>query len=152
MYDVTNLSEIFTDQEGLWETYDRVVAEEINFRGVEEDRDSVLQDTIRAAACIIGRGHLDSEEYPMYVEGANALDSHILQGKYNGEIAAINACRVMYLAASVLKRKSFEKITNPERYIAETISGSKYKKLSYIKKHNLEAYGYLVEAVRLIEE
>lgn len=152
MYDVTNLSEIFTDQEGLWETYDRVVAEEINFRGIEEDRDSVLRDTIRATACIIGRGHTDPEEYPMYVEGANALDSHILQGKYNGEIAAVNACQVMYLAASILKRKPFEKITNPERYIAETMSGSKYKKLSYIKKHKLEAYGYLVEAVHLMEE
>lgn len=78
-----------------------MVAEEINFRGIDEDRDSVLRDTIRAAACIIGRGHTDPEEYPMYVEGANALDSHILQGKYNGEIAAVNACQVMYLAASI---------------------------------------------------
>lgn len=29
---------------------------------------------------------------------------------------------------------------------------SRYKKLSYIKKHKLEAYGYLVEAVRILEE
>lgn len=45
-----------------------------------------------------------------------------------------------------------EIFTDPERYIAETMSGSKYKKLSYIKKHKLEAYGYLVEAVHLMEE
>lgn len=152
LYDVTILSEIFTDYTGLWETYDRVVAEEINFRGIEADRDSVLRDTIRAATCIIGRGSTDPEEYPMYVEGANALDSHILQGKYNGEVAAINACQVMCLAASVLKRRPFGKIENPEIYIAETMAGSRYKKLSYIKKHKLEAYGYLVEAVRLLEE
>ena len=31
-------------------------------------------------------------------------------------------------------------------------SNSKYKKLAYIKKLKLEAYGYLVEAVRLLEE
>lgn len=152
LYDVTILSEIVTDQKGLWETYDRVVMEEINFRGIEEDRDSVLRDTIRTSACIIGRGCTDPEEYPMYVEGANALDSHILQGKYNGEIAAINACQVMYLAASVLKRKPFEKIKNPERYIAENMAESRYRKLSYIKKHKLEAYAYLVEAVHLLEE
>lgn len=152
LYDVTNLSEIFSDQQELWNTYDRVVEEEIAFRDIKEDRDSVLRDTIRTAACIIGRGYTDPDEYPMYVDGANALDSHILQGKYNGEVAAINACQVMYLAASVLKRKPFVKIGNPEKYIAETMSKSRYKKLSYIKKHKLEAYGYLVEAVRLLEE
>lgn len=152
LYDVATLSEIFTDQQELWETYDRVVAEEIAFRDIAEDRESVLRDTIRTAACIIGRGCTDPEEYPMYVEGANALDSHILQGKYNGERAAIDACQVMYLAACVLKRRPFVKIGNPERYIAETMAKSRYKKLSYIKKHKLEAYGYLVEAVRILEE
>ena len=152
LYDVTTLSEIFINQQELWETYDRVAAEEIAFRGIAEDRDSVLRDTIRTAACIIGRGYTDPEEYPMYVEGANALDSHILRGKYNGEMAAINACQVMYLAACVLKRRPFVKIKNPERYIAETMAKSRYKKLSYIKKHKLEAYGYLVEAVRILDE
>lgn len=152
LYDVSTLSGIFTNQQELWETYDKVVAEEIAFRDIAEDRDSVLRDTIRTAACIIGRGSTDPEEYPMYVEGANALDSHILQGKYNGEMAAINACRVMYLAACVLKRKPFGKIENPEGYMGENMAGSRYRKLSYIKKHKLEAYGYLVEAVRLLEE
>lgn len=150
LYDITTLSEIFSNQQELWETYDRVVEEEIAFRDIGEDRDSVLQDTIHTAACIIGRGYIDPEEYSMYVDGANALDSHILLGKYNGEMAAIDACQVMYLAACVLKRKSFEKIKNPEKYIAETMTKSKYKKLSYIKKHKLDAYGYLVEAVRLL--
>ena len=80
----------------------------------------------------------------MYVEGANALDSHTLQGKYNGEMAAINACQVMYLAACVLKRRPFVIIRNPERYIAETMAKSRYKKLSYIKQ-NPEAYEVLAK-------
>lgn len=152
LYDVSILSNILKDQQELWKTYDRVVAEEIAFRDIEEDRDSVLRDTIRTAACIIGRGYTDAEEYPMYVEGANALDSHLLQGKYNGEVAAENACQVMYLAACVLKRKVFERIKHPKNYLAESMGKSKYKKLSYMKKHKLEAYGYLVEAVRILEE
>ncbi|MCM1090357.1 MAG: nucleotidyl transferase AbiEii/AbiGii toxin family protein [Muribaculum sp.] len=152
MYDVATLSEIFMNQQELWETYDRVVMEEIAFRNIAEDRDSVLRDTIRATACIIGRGYTDPEEYPLYVEGAAALDSHILQGKYNREMAAINACQVMYLAACILERKPFKKLDNPKKYISENMSGSRYNKLSYIKKHKLEAYGYLVEAVRILEE
>ena len=152
LYDVRTLSDIFTNQNELWETYDKVVNEEIAFRDIQDDRNSVLRDTIRTAACIIGRGHTDAEEYPLYVEGANALDSHVLQGKYNGELAAIDACQVMYLAACILKQQPFVKIENPENYIVENISKSQYRKLSYIKKHKLEAYGYLVEAVRLLEE
>lgn len=152
LYDVTTLSDIFSNQEELWETYDRVVLEEIQYRDIAEDRNSVLRDTIRTAACIIGRGYTDAEEYPSYVDGANALDSHILQGRYNGEIAAINACQTMYLAACVLRRVPFVKIENPEIYIGESIPSAKYSRLKYMKKHKLEAYGYLVEAVRLLEE
>ncbi|MCM1044134.1 MAG: hypothetical protein NC417_01360 [Candidatus Gastranaerophilales bacterium] len=43
LYDVTTLSEISTNQQELWETYDKVAAEEIAFRDIAEDRDSVLR-------------------------------------------------------------------------------------------------------------
>lgn len=152
LYDIYTLSEMISQQKELWETYEKVVAEEIAFRDIQENRDSVLQDTIRATACIIGRGSFDAEEYHLFVRGAQSLESHILQGKYNGEIAAVQACKVMYLAACVLTKTSFAQIENPEKYIDESISKSRYRKLSYIKKQKLEAYGYLVEAVRLLEE
>ena len=80
------------------------------------------------------------------------MESHVLYGKYNGEIAAGQACRVMYLAACALTKTPFMRIGHPEYYVNENISKSRYKKLSYIKKQKLEAYGYLVEAVRLLEE
>lgn len=68
------------------------------------------------------------------------------------EMAAIQACSVMYMAACILKNKEFVKIEKPEDYLKDSISKSKYKNLAYIKKLKLEAYGYLVEAVRLLEE
>ena len=80
----------------------------------------MLRDTIRAAACIIGKGSVDKEEYPLYLRGIQALDSHVMDQRYSGEIAAHQA--------------------------------SKYKKFSYMKKQKLESFGYLVEAVRLLEE
>lgn len=152
LYDVATLVEMLTNQQELWETYERVVTEEIAFRDIRENKESVLNDTIRAAACIIGKGATDVEEYPLFIQGAQSLDSHVLHGKYNGEIAAIQACKVMYLAACVLTQTPFMSIEHPEKYIDESISKSRYKKLSYIKKQKLEAYGYLVEAVRLLEE
>ncbi len=62
------------------------------------------------------------------------------------------ACSVMYMAACILKNKEFVRIEKPEDYLKDSISKSKYKNLAYIKKLKLEAYGYLVEAVRLLEE
>lgn len=58
----------------------------------------------------------------------------------------------MYLAACLLKGQEFVKIEHPEIYIEQKIDQKKYKGLSSIKKQKLEAYGYLVEAVRLLDE
>lgn len=113
----------------------------------------MLRDTIRAAACIIGKGSVDKEEYPMYLRGIQALDSHdVMDQRYSGEIAAHQACKTMYLAACLLMKQPFREIENPEKYIAASIGQSKYKKFSYMKKQKLESFGYLVEAVRLLEE
>jgi len=152
MYDVTNLADVISDYDLLLETYDKVVAEETAFRGIENNRETVLRDTIRASACIIGRGATDPDEYPLYVQGAQSLESHVLYGKFNGEVAAVQACKVMYLAASILTRTPFKKILHPEDYIEANISKSRYRKLSFMKKQKLEAYGYLVEAIHLLDE
>ncbi|MEZ3436070.1 MAG: hypothetical protein K1W34_15900 [Lachnospiraceae bacterium] len=57
----------------------------------------------------------------------------------------------MYLAVCLLKEEKFRKIEQMEEYPAVSIGKTKYKKLGYMKKRRLEAYGYLVEAVRLLE-
>lgn len=54
-------------------------------------------------------------------------------------------CAVEYYCYEMIK------IRNPEDYIAEKITMKEYSKLSYIRKMKLEAYGYLVEAVKIIE-
>ena len=152
LYDVTTLTEVLSDQEALKKTYDKAVAEELAYRGLELRGEDVLRDTIRAAACIIGKGSVDKEEYPLYLRGIQALDSHVMDQRYSGEIAAHQACKTMYLAACLLMKQPFREIENPEKYIAASIGQSKYKKFSYMKKQNLGSFGYLVEAVRLLEE
>lgn len=51
-----------------------------------------------------------------------------------------------------LQEKEFVKIDHPEAYIAQKIEQKKYNGLSSIKKQKLEAYGYLVEAVHLLDD
>lgn len=151
LYDVANLIDVMTDQKIVTETYNKTVQEEIAYRGLDADRDDVLLDTIRSAACIIGKGASYGEEFSMYMKGIRAINNHVMTCNYSGEIAAEQACKVMYLAACLLKDEEFKKIEHPEEYIAVNIGKTKYKKLGYMKKRKLEAYGYLVEAVRLLE-
>lgn len=151
MYDVVSLSDVLQNQKEMEITYNRTVLEEIAYRGIEATPEDVLHDTIRSASCIIGKGTSDEKEYPFYLSGAKSLDNHVLGGRYSGEIAALQACKAMYLAACVLTGSTYKKIEHPEEYIDADIGKTKYKKLSYIKKYKLESYGYLVEAVRLLE-
>lgn len=152
LYDVESLTDVLSDQKEMELTYYKAVTEEIAYRGIEATPQDVLRDTVRSAACIIGKGTSDAEEYPLYITGAKALDNHVLGVRYSGEIAALQACKVMYLAACVLTGNEYVKVEHPERYLDVNLNKSKYKKLSYIKKQKLEAYGYLAEAVKLLEE
>lgn len=132
-------------------TYDKIVKTELAYRGLEISRDEVLKDTIDACACIIGRGNILADEYVYYKKGLSGIRGHIYKTKYNGEYAALYACEVMYLAASVLTEQEVcPLITNPEKYIDSKIALQEYNKLTYMKRAKLEAYGYIVEAVNML--
>ena len=151
MFDVANLAERMQDQKQFRATYDRAVVEELAFRGLELEKEKVLKDTIRACICIISRGEYDKEDYVEYLRGIRSLTDHILGEKFTPEIAAEKACSVMCLAASALTRTDYPKITDAAGYAKERLAGDQYKRLAYIRKGNLEAYGYLVEATRMLE-
>ena len=139
-------------QQIVEQTYWNAVSEELAYRGLKLNLEDVLKDTIKACSCIISRGTLEKEDYQEYIKGIRSVGSHIISSDYNGEIAANQACKVMYLAACLLTEAPFRKIDHPEDYIDQNLGKSKYRKLSYMKKQKLEAYGYLVEAVRLLDE
>lgn len=133
-------------------TYDKIVKTELAYRGLEISKDEVLKDTIDACACIIGRGNVLANDYDYYKKGLSGIRGHIYKTKYNGEYAALYACEVMYLAASVLTgQEACPMITNPEKYIDSKIALQEYNKLTYMKKAKLEAYGYIVEAVNMLD-
>lgn|GEM_PF-2953066 len=133
-------------------TYFRVAAEEIAYRGLSILPGDALIDTIKVCACIIGKGIDNIEEFYMLMAGIKKISPHVIQGKFSGEIASEQACKVMYLAASLLAGQPYKVIVHQEQYIQEIISQKGYWKLNHMKKQKLEAYAYLVEAVKLLEE
>lgn len=152
LFDIATLIDVMENQDIVRRTYDKIVIEELGYRGLDIGKEEVLQDTINACLSIISRGTIRKEEYIEYLKGIKAVGTHILFLNYSGEIAAHQACKVIYLAACILKEKEFAEILNPEWYIDQKLDNKKYKGLSSIRKQKLEAYGYLVEAVHLLEE
>ncbi len=152
LFDVATLLAEMENQHIVQKTYDRVVREELAYRGLEITKEDVLWDTIHTCLNIISRGNFDSQDYAEYMRGIKSVDTHILTMSYSGEVAMCQACQIMYFVTCMLKGKEYIKIENPENYIDCNITDRKYKNLNKMKKQKLEAYGYLYEAVRLLEE
>ncbi len=151
LFDVAVLAERMKNQIQLKNTYEKAVIEELDFRGLKLEKSDILSDTIRSCVCIISHGRYDKDDYTEYLKGIRSLTSHILTEKFTPEIAAEKACSVMCLAASIMTETDYPHIVNPAGYAKERLADDRYKKLAYIRKRSLIAYGYLVEATRMLE-
>ena len=151
-YDIGNLIEIFSDTSLVKSTYEEIGKAEIGYRGDSYPSSVALEDTIDTAACIASQGMINPEEFIKLKEGIRGIVTYIYGENFSVERAIPTACKIMYLAACLLKEREFSRITDGSIYEEEKISSKKYSKLSYLKKTDLTAFGYVVEAVRLLEE
>ena len=150
MYDVGTLLDEFTDFNLVYDTYFKVAAEEISYRGNNITVGDAIKDTYMSAACIASRGTLSSEEYPLYVQGIRDLRGHIYAENYSPETAVGRAAKVMYMAACLLKRQPYENIVDPMEFSTQKFYTADMTKLKYLRKVNLEAYGYAIKAEHLM--
>ena len=148
LFDTATLSDHLDDYGLFSETYKTAVRDETAFRGENWSKEDVLRDTIRACISIISRGTVDKEDYTEYLLGIKSLKNHILLYGYNTDDATYKACKVMYLASSLISGNPYKRINNAEEYATARLEGDEYKRLAYIRKQNMEAYACLVEATR----
>ncbi|MCD8369815.1 MAG: nucleotidyl transferase AbiEii/AbiGii toxin family protein [Clostridiales bacterium] len=151
MFDVYMLINAMTDFDIVCKTYSDVVRDEIAYRGIEVTEQDVLLDTYEAAACVAGRGLLNPEEYKSYLKGIRSLSGHVYSLNYSAETASTYAPVIMYLAACMLKKQRFEKITNPEEFFDRQHMDKKMaKSLKSLKKRDPMAYTYSVLADNIL--
>lgn len=131
MYDVGILLDEFTDFELVYDTYFKVAAEEISYRGNDITVEDAIRDTYMSAACIASRGALFPEEYLLYVQGTRDLRGHIYAENYSPEIVVGRAAKVMYMAACLLKRQPYEKIEDFTEFSSKTFYTADMTKLKY---------------------
>lgn len=150
LFDIATLSNIITDYSSLAQTYHKAVRDEIGYRNSEITEEDVLKDTIRSTACIIGKGVYYKDEYPLFLNGIRSIRGHIISINYNASLAAEQACHVMYLAACLLTDNEYIPVDDPLPYIGRNISQTPYRKLSYMRRQNAEAFSYLCKALELL--
>ena len=150
-FDVSILMDHSDSLSEVKKTYQAIAASEIKYRGLRISTDEILQDTMHTAYCIAGRGQLFTGEYNMLIKGINSIKNHIFDKKFSGETAALMACKVAWLAALMLTGKeAYPAVMDGSHYMSEIITESEHKKLNYIKKIDLKAYGYLIEAMAML--
>ncbi len=152
LFDIAVLTETITNYQNVLETFNIAVQAEIGYRDINLTREEVLQDIINSCICITGKGAYLKDDFPLYIKGIHSIGGHVLSMKYNASIAAEQASLVMYLASCILTGQTFNHISNPEDYSQANIGKSKYKKLSYMRNQNLEAFAYIVESLRMLEK
>lgn len=150
MYDVCTLIDVFDDYDEMKQSYLNTVAQEIRYRNKELKLEQVLEDTFNAALCIASRGKYNPKEYSSYADGFRALKGHIYSDNYSLEIAARDAVKVIYLISCIKKGEPFKRIEEIEKYKNMKYSNDILIPLKYLKKIDLEAYGYSIETDALI--
>lgn len=151
MYDIACLFEAATSFDDVYKSYMATVEAEIAYRGEPITFEDALNDTIETASCIAGKGKIGTE-YPLLLSGIKGLVNHVYNEKFSGETAAFDACKVLYVAACILKNIPFKKIENPALYATENLGRTRFNKLGFMKKVNLEAFSYVVEAEKILSE
>lgn len=151
LFDCGSLFDAMTDYSEVRSTYDRVVKAEMGYRGFVATPEDVLRDTISGCLCIASRGYPEGD-YSLYKDGISRIRNHILGGKFGGEIAGAYSARVLYLATALLSgQETVTKIEDPTVYSGQYPEIEKARRFSYLKVVDPVAYGYMIEAAKLLQ-
>lgn len=151
LFDCGALFDVMTDFLEVRAAYKRIVRSELGYRGLSVSPEDVLADTISGSLCIASRGNPEGD-YAFYMDGISRIRNHIIGGRFGGELAGASAGRVLYLAASLLTgTDAVIRIEDGLAYSGQTPEIEKPRRFSYLKVVDPVAYGYLVEATRLLQ-
>lgn len=153
LFDCGVLFEAMDNYHEVWSSYKRIAETEIRYRELTIRPTDVLSDTIRSCLCIASRGQYHKDEYGYYRDGISRIRNHIIGNRFNGEIAGSYASRIMYLASSMITGKEILPETNEDvdSYCLNSRL-SKPRSFSYLHFTDKTAYGYIISAIRLLDE
>lgn len=152
MFDCWTILQEMDDFHMVSQNYGIIAEKEIGYRKTALAKRDCLVDTIQTCICILGEGSIREDEYKQYFAGINAIQTHLFNGKMNGQEAGKYACSIMYLAACILTESEFVRIENPDSYRAMKLPMKGIKKISRLKNIDVEAYAQMVRSLQMLQE
>jgi hypothetical protein len=142
LYDIAFLFDRITGLEVVWNSYLKVVQEEIGYRNLEINWDEVLKDT-REACYILAERNLKSEEFNHLQLGIKNFTNFTVE-RFAIDEAITAAAKVAYLTTLLNngKNQQIERFKNPLEIREWLIGDQRFNKLNKLKKTNAEAFFY----------
>jgi hypothetical protein len=146
LFDVAFLMDNISDLNVVRNSYNEVVAEELQFRKLEISPIQVLEDT-QEACFVLSTRDVKSKEFEQLQLGISNFVNFTIS-RFNIEEAITAASKVAYLA-EVLKSKEtkLEAFNNPMQVKDWVIENQQFNKLNKLKKSNPEAFFYWYKTI-----
>ena len=139
MYDVCTLLDEVKDFSRVRETYVAVARSEAAYRGLAFDIDSFLADAYNAAACIASRERLFPDVFTLLMKGIRDVKNHVFGERYNAEIAAIRAVKVMFAAKCLMVNHASADVLDPN--VAQSgVLPSELRLMKYVRSQDRMAW------------
>jgi len=126
-------------------TYQKIVSNEIKYRGIDVTPNGCLMDSFNTALSIFTRGGFNKAEYIHLLAGIRKIQNHIIGLDFSGETAYLYANTVMVFVAKMLKNNENIEFTEQELFV-----DSMYKAVNSIRRLNKEVFDSAATAIRLV--
>lgn len=157
LFDVGELFNLAEDLTAVRRVYQKVFALENEYRGGGFTPADALEDTLQASLSLSMhrlKGVKDSPEALLFDDGARKLTSHLVDHRFNLDMAKLAAAKTALVARLIVKEDSgsslaaFRSIPTNEELGQLVITGE-WERLNRLKSINPEAFWYWYQASRI---
>lgn len=147
LYDIAFLFDNIENLEVVINSYRRVVKEEIGFRKLDLNVNTVLADTLDTCYALFERNNR-SEEFKQLQQGIRNFTNFTID-RFSIDVAITAGAKVAYLSKLIQlgKLTTIERFKNPLQIKDWLIEDPEYNKLNKLKKSNPEAFYYWFKAL-----
>lgn len=150
LFDVAGLFDRMDQAETVRENYERIVRQELAYRGLAYTVGQVLLDTFEASLTLSLRGQINPEQYAQLEAGVKKIQPFIFSQSFHLDTAIVCAAKAAYLAMLQWRNRSeVERFSGADRIAPLTIVPAEYNRLNKLKKTSPEAFFYWYQAVAL---
>ena len=144
--DVSQLILEVNNPKSVRATYNNIVRNEIQYRGIKVTSEDCLRDTFKVTLSILSKGILYPDDYSYLIKGIRKIQNHIFGFDINGEIAYRYAAPVLLFVAKMLTQ------TYDIRLIEQpSFTNKRFRSINQIRRIDKDAFDIIATAIRMVD-